>query len=180
MDYETLELVSDDNSLRLVPVSHAYDGAVFENFTENITTYMVPAPAKEIAETRRVVETFIRQRREGTDLVFAILNRESGEFYGLCGLHHMDAKTPELGIWTKAGAHGNHVGRRAIWTLYAWGKKHLSYDYIKYPVDRKNVPSRKIPESLGGAVEDEYKVPNMAGAMLDIVEYRLYPEKSEN
>lgn len=177
MDYEKLELVSKDNGLCLVPVSHAFDETVFENFTEEITTYMVPAPAKEIAETHRVVDNFIRQRSEGTDLVFAILNHETGEFLGLCGLHHIDTKTPELGIWTKAGAHGSHVGRRAIWTLYAWGKEHLSYDYIKYPVDRKNVPSRKIPESLGGVLEDEYKVQNMAGAMLDIVEYRLYPGK---
>ena len=46
-----------------------------------------------------------------------------------------------------------------------------------YPVDKKNISSRKIPESLGGIIETEYKTTNMAGKILDEVEYRIYPPK---
>jgi hypothetical protein len=60
--------------------------------------------------------------------------------------------------------------------LCAWAAKEIDCDYLKYPVDRANQPSRRIPETLGGEIEDEYDMITPNGRTLNIVEYRLYPE----
>jgi len=78
----------------------------------------------------------------------------------------------------KKSAHGNKYGREAVRGLKEWIDDHMKYRYISYPVDRKNIPSRKIPESLGGIVEAEYEKESQSGNILDVVEYRIYPQKS--
>jgi hypothetical protein len=56
-----------------------------------------------------------------------------------------------------------------------WAMVNLDFDYLIYPVDRRNLPSRKIPESLGGSIKAEYEKTNASGAVLDILEYRITP-----
>lgn len=58
--------------------------------------------------------------------------------------------------------------------FYDWACENISFDYIKYPVDKRNIPSRKIPESLGGVIAREYKSINQSGFDLDEVEYYIY------
>jgi RimJ/RimL family protein N-acetyltransferase len=99
---------------------------------------------------------------------------ENNEFLGICGLHiRAGPDTPELGIWLKKSAHGERLGREAIHCLVAWAKIHLDAAFLIYPVDRQNIPSRKIPESLGGVIFAEDKVKNMSGRILDEVIYRI-------
>lgn len=52
-------------------------------------------------------------------------------------------------------------------------------DYIRYPVDRANGPSRKIPESPGAEIEDEYGTITPDGRILNTVEYRIHPESPD-
>lgn len=33
---------------------------------------------------------------------------------------------------------------------------YVEYKYLKYPIDKANIPSQKLAEKLGGKVEDEY------------------------
>ena len=47
------------------------------------------------------------------------------------------------------------------------------FDYLIYPVDRANIPSRKIPESLGGIIFEEKKTKTMSGGVLDEVVYKI-------
>ena len=161
--------------LRLVPSALEYAPAIFASFTAEVTKYMFPAPAREIAET----EAFLRGARAateaGTDLQVVILNGETEEFLGHGGLHHIDARTPELGIWIKTAAHGNGYGREAVTSLALWARANLNFDYLIYPVDRRNIASRRIPESLGGVIEAEYAMTNASGNELEILEYRIYP-----
>ena len=44
---------------------------------------------------------------------------------------------------------------------------------FNYPVDRRNIPSRRIPESLGGVVKEEYEKENRSGKILDLVCYHI-------
>jgi RimJ/RimL family protein N-acetyltransferase len=89
-------------------------------------------------------------------------------------LHHIDTRTPELGIWVKKAAHGHGYGREAITGLTGWAMQNLDFDYLVYPVDRRNLPSRRIPEALGGVIEAEYTMTNASGNLLEILEYRIH------
>jgi RimJ/RimL family protein N-acetyltransferase len=112
--------------------------------------------------------------KNGTDLIFAILDKQTKEFLGVCGLHGAkNPREPELGVWLKKSVHGKGLGREAINVLRRWSERMLSVDGFIYPVDRRNLPSRKIPEALGGVVAGERRVQNMSGIELDELIYRI-------
>ena len=96
---------------------------------------------------------------------------------GCGGLHHIDTKTPELGVWIKKSAQGNGYGKETIIALKEWADKNLDYEYILYPAVEENYPSRRIPEFLGGEVFREYDKVNMSGKEQHLLEYRIYPSK---
>lgn len=96
------------------------------------------------------------------------------EFLGICEVGAIDTDTPELGIWIKKSAQGNGFGREAIHVLKVWIDKNLEYEYLAYPVEQRNIPSRKIAESLGGKVFREFQQTHLSGNLLDQVEYRIY------
>jgi RimJ/RimL family protein N-acetyltransferase len=172
-----LDLIIDSERLRLVPVAEEYAGPMWQEFTAEITTFMYPAPAEEINDS----VSYIRESRErmavGEEFSAAILLKATGEFLGGCGLHHIDGDTPELGIWIKRPAHGHAYGREAVTAMASWAFANLSVRYLIYPVDRLNIASRMIPESLGAIIEAEYQKTNASGRVLDLIEYRIYPPK---
>ncbi len=135
---------------------------------------MFPKPPDVIDETLEFIRSARSKMQVGEDLPVVVLSRSTGEFLGCAGIHHLDTETPELGIWIKASAHGNKYGLEAVTALTGWARANLLFDYLMYPVDRRNVASRKIPESLGGLVEAEYEKTNASGAVLDTLEYRIY------
>lgn len=167
-------LCINGNRLTLRSIEDAYAAEIFEEFTDEITRYMNPSPPKNIAETQAFISKTAEGMREGEDLVCVILKKHSEEFLGCCGFHGRCAPSaPELGIWLKKRARGNGYGREAIASLVGWAVQHVDFEYLTYPVDRANLPSRKIPESLGGSVFKEEKVRKMNGEFLDEVIYRI-------
>lgn len=78
-----------------------------------------------------------------------------------------------MGIWIKGSAHGNRFGREAITILVEWTKHHIPHEYLVYPVERENIPSRKVPESLGGEIFEERIGKKMDGGALDLVIYKI-------
>ena len=164
----------------LLPISDNYAGEIFQNFTTEVTRYMFPQPPGRIKETLEFISTSREGMRRGENLQFVIVDKKSGEFLGCCGLHgHGNPAMPELGIWLKVTAHGNGYGKEAIIALVQWADHYLKYDYLTYPVDRDNIPSRKIPESLGGEIFEEALCPRQDGEFLDILIYRIYPGSRE-
>jgi ribosomal-protein-alanine N-acetyltransferase len=171
----TLEPVSLESArLMLAPIAFNYTDVIFQEFTAEITRFMHPKPATAIGETTQFIRDAIQRIRNGTDLTCVILKKDNAEFLGVCGIHQIHTETPELGIWTKKSAHGCGYGREAIHCLKAWADENLEYEYLSYPVDKRNLPSRKIPESLGGKVYREYEQMNLSSQLLDLVEYRIY------
>jgi RimJ/RimL family protein N-acetyltransferase len=162
--------------LRLLPASEDYAREVFANFTPAVTKFMYPAPAHAIEETLAFLRGAHAKILAGVELQVVILSLEDDEFLGPAGLHHMDTRTPEIGIWLKLDAQGEGFGREAVRGLCEWALENIEFDYLKYPVDRRNLPSRRIPGALGGRSEAEYEEVNEAGDTLDLVGYRLYPE----
>lgn len=170
------KVIIKTDRLKLIPTSLVYASEIFKEFTEEITTFMYPKAAKEIRETEDFVSSSIQKMKNGEELQVVILNKITGEFLGHGGISKLKSETPELGIWIKKRAHGNKYGREAVKGLKKWIDDNVNYKYVIYPVDKRNTSSRKIAESLGGVVEDEYKKENMSGSILDEVEYRVYPK----
>jgi RimJ/RimL family protein N-acetyltransferase len=162
--------------LLLVPITLEYADDIFRYFTADVTKYMYPKPACDISEIKAFIESSIKSMRMGTNIQLVILLKNTKEFVGCVGLHNLN-DVPEFGIWTKIDAHGNGYGRESIHALYHWACRNLEFEYITYPVDKRNVASRNIPESLAGKVAKEYKQINASGFELDEVEYHIYPIK---
>ena len=172
LDCTAVEIVSKRVVLR--PIGEENAPEIFRHFTADLTRYMLPEPAKHIDETLDFIHRSRADMERGDNLQFVIAGKESGEFLGCCGLHGRGKpRTPELGIWVKAAAHGHGYGREAISALKEWADEQLRYDYLTYPVDRANIPSRKIPEALGGKVVGEEEHPRPGRRPLDIVVYRI-------
>ena len=136
------------NRLILVPVSQRHTFDVFDNFNKDIILYMAPSVASHINETKEVIQNFIDQRKNDTDHVYAITLKDSNEFIGLVGLHNRKSEIPEIGIWTKLSAHGNHYGREAVGAIIKHAKE-MNIMKVSYPVDQRNIASRKIPLFFG-------------------------------
>lgn len=159
--------------LLLRPMSGKYQGDVFREFTEEITTYTYPRQPETISETELFINESLREMTNGDNLVVVILKKDNQEFLGCSGIHKLNSKYPELGIWLKKSAHGNKYGLEAITALKDWAETHLDYEYLIYPVDIANISSRKIAEKLGGEIMNEYSKMNLSGRKLHVLEYGI-------
>ena len=171
---DLFSLTIEGDRIKLLAIDNKFATDIFREFTEEVTTYMIPSPPKSIEGT----ESFIAASRCGMEIGYnlqlVVISKATGEFLGNCGLHGENkVKTPEIGIWLKKGASGNGYGREAVRTLIDWAKENLDLDYLVYPVDRRNVPSRKIPESLGGKIIQSYRMTTPTNKILDCVVYRI-------
>ncbi len=172
---DLLSLVIEGDRLKLLVIDNKFEQDIFREFTEEITTYMIPSPTKNIQETRDFIAASRYGIESGYNLQFVVVSKTNQEFLGNCGLHGNDnkAKTPEIGIWLKKDAHGQGYGLEAVTTLVNWSNKHLNLDYFIYPVDRRNIASRKIPESFEGKIIKEYQVKISSAKILDLVVYKI-------
>ncbi|MDR2063373.1 MAG: GNAT family N-acetyltransferase [Candidatus Nomurabacteria bacterium] len=164
--------------LVLAPSKLSDAAEILAGYTKKVATYTRSKPSESVEEVEAWLAPAIQATRAGTNLQITIRDRATGEFIGLGGVHHLDTRTPEFGIWTKEAAWGNKYGREAVAGLEDWAQANLEFDYLKYSVVKENVPSHKIAEALGGVMVSEYKENNWRGEV-DIVEYRIYPKKGE-
>jgi RimJ/RimL family protein N-acetyltransferase len=172
---DLLEFHLETERLLLVPITMDYAEEIFDEFTDEITQFMYPQTPRRIQETESFIrESLIELERE-TSLQLVILEKETKEFFGCAGLHNLDSRFPELGIWLKLSAHRQGLGMETIVALKKWADEHVDYDYLQYPVDVRNYPSRRIPEALGATPERTYWTRSLNGIELEILEYRIYP-----
>jgi len=160
--------------LKLVPLSLKYAQVMFNEFTDEITIFMYPKAPKTIDDTIVQINSRIEKAKSRKGLTMVILRKGSDEFLGRAAIHQMDTDTPAIGIWIKKSAHGNKYGREAVTALRDWAEANLEYRYLRYAVDKRNIPSRKIAESLDGVIGKEFTKKNLAGKILDEVEYWIY------
>ena len=170
---DLMKIVLEDGDLRLRPIRINDKDDIFREFTTEITRYMTPMPSENIDGVINFINGAIKRIMEGSNIQLVLENAQTNEFYGCFGLHHVDRTTPEFGLWLKKGAHGHGYGRKSIHMLYDFATRNFDFDFIYYPVDRDNIASRRIPESLGGTIFKEYSKLNMAGNTLNIVEYHI-------
>jgi len=163
--------------LEIVPISLLYKDAIFKEFTKEITELMHPKPPTSDEDTVEYIKSELPKYERGEELPMIILEKNNQDFLGCVGIHFLSSLTPELGIWIKKLAQGNGYGKEAVNALKRWGDDNLDYEYLTYPVDKANVRSRRIAESIGGIIRREFKKTNLSGRILDEVEYWIYKTK---
>lgn len=173
----TSNLVIESKNLLIKAISLDYASDIFKEFTPEITVYMSPKPAEKIEETIVFIESSIKSNQVGSVFQAMIISKDTNEFIGCTGLHHIDTPHPEFGIWLKKSAHGHGYGKEAIVAMKAWADQNLTYEYLVYPVDKANIASCRIPEFLGGQIAGEHTDVGMGGNKLNIVEYRIFKKK---
>ena len=112
---------------------------------------------KDTAEKKKKKKTERSKYEKNIDKVFVGRLKETNEFIGVFAIHHVDTKTPELGVWTKLESHGNGYGLEGMTAVKDYAFEHVDFDYLIYPVDRRNYASRNIPQTIGGFIRKEYK-----------------------
>lgn len=161
------------NRLVLKPIEMEDKSDIFKEFSQEITTFMYPRSADDIAQTELFINQSLVGLRDGYNLQLVICKKDTKEFLGCTGIHNINTKTPELGIWLKKSAHRNGYGFETIVALKRWAEENLDYECLIYPVDKDNYPSRRIPEQLGGRIFKEYDKKNLSGNTLHLLEYRI-------
>lgn len=178
MDFSQLHL--DAPRIKLVAISERHAKDICQHFTAEITRYMWPSAPKTQTEIDGHIIGKHVAMREGKEIALAIIHKNNDEFLGYASVHEAQSNAPELGIWLKKSAQGNDYGYEALSALCNWALTTLVCDYLKYPVDKSNYPSRKLIEKLGGCPEDEYVKCSESGRVLHELEYRLYKAPAES
>jgi RimJ/RimL family protein N-acetyltransferase len=171
---EYLHLARYTKRLLIKPISLQYKEEIFQEFTSEIATYLYAAPPQEISGTEFFINQSLLDMEKGENLTVVILKKDSQEFLGCSGINHLKSLHPQTGIWLKKSAHGQGYATEVITALKEWADENLDYEYLRYPVDRANTASRKIPEKLGGKINREYDHTNLAGRILNILEYIFF------
>jgi len=160
--------------LMLSPVSRAFVEDMFNEFTADITRYMMPKPAGNIDDICTFIDISREKMIAGDQLVMAILEAETVQFSGVCAIDGKEqGVTAELGVWLKKSAQGRKLGREAVALLVQWARDNLVLSHLTYPVDKNNLSSRKIAESLGGVVVSEGQRESQSGDRLDELVYQI-------
>lgn len=170
---DLLKLEISTSRLFLQTISLKYQEDIFREFNQEITTYMYTNPPKHISETEDFINDSLLEIKKGENLVLVILKKNSFKFLGCTGIQEINSNEPELGIWLKKSAHGKGYGLETIIGLKTWAEENLDFQYLVYCADKANIPSRRIPEKLGGKIIREYKKTNLSGRVLNILEYAI-------
>lgn len=171
MDLMKIEIIEDNLKLRTISFEDKED--IYREFTDEITKYMYPSTPKDISDTIDFIDSSLATVKAGLNIQLVLEDSKTGEFFGCVGLNRIDKDTPEFGIWLKKAVHGKGYGKKSIKMLYDYANSKFDVKYYIYPVAEENVPSRKIPESLGAIVDSYKKIETQYGKVLNIVEYHI-------
>jgi RimJ/RimL family protein N-acetyltransferase len=164
--------------LLLVPINILYQADIFQEFTEDVARYLVPQPTGDIDDTISFINDSLEKTLGGQELQLVALDKKTKEFLGCLGLHEINTKKPELGLWFKKSVWGLGYGKESMLALKNWAEANLEYENIIYPVFKDNLPSRKIAEFLGGKIIKEFIGKNFKGEESEEIEY-LIEKKSK-
>lgn len=171
-NFSNVTIDTERLKLRSVRVSDAED--IFREFTPNVAKFMAFAPVKTLEEQLVAVRRSMEESERGNQAVLVFSNKETGEFVGRGGFWRTSTGTPEIGIWIKESAQEVGYGKEIVAGLITWARDNLNYDYLIYPVYRRNTRSRRLAKSLGGQREPWHKRIMSPRK----VTYRFYPKSS--
>ena len=153
--------------LRLRSFEMADAEEVFACITPAVARFMTWEPPRSLAEftARRQAVLDAGDRR---NLSLVIRRDADGECIGVAALDGIDASCPTLGLWLKEEAQGHGYGREVVGALVGWASHHLRPVGFCYSVAAENVRSRRIAESLGGAIISHHRTPKYEAVVYQI------------
>jgi [ribosomal protein S5]-alanine N-acetyltransferase len=154
------------------PVSEKYKFEICKEFTPEVTRFMPFSPTGDIKMTEAFIANSQQQLLNGSNLHFCMVNKNTNEFIGCCGLHNVDTAAIEIGLWIKENAWSKGFGTETVKALIYFAGEQFKYNYLIYPVDAKNLASRNIPEKLGFSIFGSYVKKKNEMQLLDVIEYR--------
>lgn len=135
----------------------------------------VPAQYGE-AEGRDFLQQCEEARREGTGVVFAIVDAEGDEFLGTIGARLLDQSTAEMGYWVKGEARGRGVASGSLRLLSEWCFYEAGFERLQLLAEPGNLPSQRVAERVGywreGLLRSEFV---NKGVRRDVFVYSLLP-----
>lgn len=170
-DLTSIKLLSNRLSLQTFTPADAPE--IFAAVSPTITRFMAWDPSPSPAAFAEVWRQWLPRIAAGTELHLVIRLTSTDEFLGVAGIHRIGSAEPEVGIWLKETAHGLGYGREAIGAIVQWAPAHICAAALIYPVAKQNLPSRRLAESLRGAIVGERNLRKSSGIVLDEVVYRI-------
>lgn len=82
----------ENQRLVMVPIELSYAEENFMHMNSDVTKYMYPKPADDISETITWIESARERMEKGSNVQLVILEKDSGDFLGCAGLHHVDTE----------------------------------------------------------------------------------------
>ena len=139
------------------------NAAVVESF--DVLKLMMPwaqtIPSVDESEefVRQAAANWILKENEEPYLTLWIFRRDTMQFIGGTGLHHMHWDIPafESGYWLHAKHHNHGFATEAINALTQYVFRELQAKRLEIRCDVTNVRSKKIPERLGFELEATLK-----------------------
>lgn len=183
MNIQNLSIETD--RLLLLPTTQQHAQDIFVNFDIETTKYMVPVPSKTIQDTISWIDSVLEKRKNQEEIQMTIFDKNTWEFIWNAWLHKIQTSNPELGIWIKKSSYGHKFGQEAIWVLIDRANKNLEFEYLFYPVDKDNIPSRKVAEKFWGIIDVDSDWKEIVVSketfdpkkFLNAVAYKIYPQK---
>lgn len=168
-----LNLTITTDRLFLVPRTAEFAEDIMREYREPIIKYMNYGAPESLEFLHERIKISAQDMKAGKSLQLAVLLKKNHEFIGSFALEEIDTRTPEMGGWIKASAHGHHYGQEAAKGLKKWADENLDYDHILWPCATMNIASRKVAEYLGGKVCKEYEKTTDSGNAWPFLEYRI-------
>ena len=158
----------------LLRTPQAGDGAdllpALQESLQNLRRFLASLPWVAAEQTLESSERWCRNAQANflarKDLPFLILERESGELLGACGLHRTVWETPktEVGYWIRASRAGQGYVTEAVNGLCGYAFAQLDAVRVELVVDEDNTPSRRVADRCGfeleGILRSERRAPD--------------------
>ncbi len=149
----------ESRRLSIKPFASGDADSAFACITPTLTHFMSWEPPATRTDFDHIWRAWLPAIDDGSDFVFAVRQCSDRQFLGLAGLHHARTANPELGIWIREDRHGEGFGREAVERVARWASQAIGAQSFLYPVAVENRASRRIAESLGGAVIEKRVTP---------------------
>ena len=166
-----------DDQLKLVPIEMKFAKQIFESFDSEIITFLAIEKAPEkIEDTITFIDHSVKQIAKGHDYVWVILCDD--QFTGCCGIHDIPSRVPHFGLWIRKDSQGKGIGKKVVPFMMEWGISNLDIQYLKYPVDKRNIRSIRLIEPLNLKIWAQYEMGENKKLYVD--EYRLLKESDNS
>lgn len=131
-------------------------------------------------ESEGLVRRFHARTLLREDLMYAVLDRETGRYEGGIGLHRIDwkARKFEVGYWLRKSAEGRGYMTEAVRMLTDLAFETLEANRVFIRCSTKNARSAAIPQRLGFVYEGTFANDGVSadGDLFDSLVFGLTPE----